>query len=221
MNRWIWRRLNTAGYGVQSPNDFHFVQHVLREEAPYYGYTTLETIAQKYSNVLPSYPIATDRLLLRLANHVHPSTIIEIGAGTSAWAMATACPTARCVAIMSGKTHDATIQDLLIEYPQVEIIKGDEIEIFHHLLREIKEIGILHVAHTPHYQEVVATALSHVSDYTLFIIEGLHDSKEKANWWKNLQESPNTGISYDLGDIGLIFFDRSRHKETYWIKFKH
>lgn len=219
MSRWIWRKLNTAGYGVQSPNDFHFVQHVLREKTPYYGYAILDAIAQRYSHALPCYPMTTNRLLLRLTNHVHPTTIIEVGAGTSAWAMTTACPTARCVAIASDDIPTA-LQDLLAEYPQVEVTKGDEMAIFRQLLHEMNEIGILHVAHTSHYQEVVSIALRHVTDRTLFIIEGIRANKAKTDWWHSLQESSDTGISYDLGTIGLLFFDRSRHKETYWINIK-
>lgn len=41
MNKWIRRRRNTLGYGVQSPSDFYFVQHVLREQSSYYAYEAI------------------------------------------------------------------------------------------------------------------------------------------------------------------------------------
>ena len=221
MNKeWIWRRLNSLGYGVQSPNDFFFVQNVLHEKSPYYGYECLDHISQRSGACLTCYSVAINKLLFRIANHVHPDVIVEVGAGTSIFAMARACLSARCVAITSLDSRGIVSQDLLAEYPQVEVKNGDELGTFLKILREIDSIGILHIAHTAHYQEVVNAALSKANDRALFIIEGIRDNKEKCDWWKTLQQSDLTGISYDLGSLGLLFFDRSRHKETYWINFK-
>ena len=44
--------------------------------------------------------------------------------------------------------------------------------------------------------------------------------RNKVKAIEQVQESPLTGITYDLGDIGLIFFNRSRSKETYWINLR-
>lgn len=92
--------------------------------------------------------------------------------------------------------------------------------IFLQLLHDHQEIGMLHIAHTPRYREIVEAALPHVTDDTLIVIEGIRESKEKVVWWESLLESPSTVICYDLGNVGLLFFDRSRHKNTYWINLK-
>lgn len=220
MNRWLRRKRNSLGYGVQSPGDFFFVQHVLREESPYYGYATLRKMEKTCAADMPCYPEATNRLLFRLANHVHPETIVEVGAGLSIFAMAIACPSARCVAITPSSAVACAMQPLLPGYPLIEIKNTDEMAIFTQVLHEKGTIGLLHVAHTPFHREIVEAALPHTTDHTLFVIEGIRDSKEKQDWWKGLQENRLTGISYDLGTIGLLFFDRSRHKDTYWINLK-
>ena len=219
-NKWIRRKRNSMGYGVQSPSDFHFVQHVLREKSPYYAYTLLDEIADKCGSQSPCYPIAVYRLLFRLANHIHPGTIIEVGGGLSIFAMGMACPSAKCTAITSAETHVDIIYPLQSARPGVEIKSGDEIAIFSQSLCEQQGIGILHIAHTPHYREIVEAALPYVNDRSLFIIEGIYDNKEKRKWWKSLQESTSTGISYDLKSIGLLFFDKSRHKNSYWINLR-
>lgn len=217
MNKWIRRKRNSMGYGVQSPSDFHFVRHVLREKSPYYAYTTLKGMDTKYGNQLMSVSTSTHKLLFRIANHVHPDTIIEVGAGLSIFAMAMACPSAQCTAITSGTTNMESLRSLQAEHPKVEIKSGDEMEIFSQLLYELPSIGILHIAHTPYYREIADAALPYVSVRTLFIIEGIHDNTDKRAWWNDLQKSTSTGISYDLKNIGLLFFDPSRHKNTYWI----
>ena len=220
MNKWIRRKRNSWGYGIQSPNDFYFVQHVLREKTLYYGYAVLEELSQKHLIQIPSYPASTNQLLFRLANHVHPETIIEVGAGTSAIAMSIACPSAQCTAITSIDSCYKEMQSLLNEHQNLEIKKGDEIDVFRQLIRDSRTIGLLHVAHTKYYQEVVETALPHITDRTLIIVEDIYSSKEKHEWWKSLQESEHTGITYDLKSTGLIFFDRSRHKKSYWVNLK-
>ena len=219
-NKWIRRKRNSMGYGVQSPSDFHFVRHVLREKLSYYAYSALEDMVTKHEDQAPCYPIAIHKLLFRLANHVHPDTIIEVGGNTSIFAMAMACPSAQCTTITSDATRSGVLHSLQVTLPIVEVKNGDEMAIFGQLLREQQHIGILHVAHTPHYREIVDAALPYASNRTLLIIEGIHDSKEKRNWWENLQKSASTGISYDLKSVGLLFFDRTRHKNTYWINLK-
>ena len=220
MNKWIRRKRNSLGYGVQSPNDFHFVRHVLREKSPYYAYATLDGILAKHGGQSPSYPDAIHRLLFRLSNYVHPNTVIEVGAGPSIFAMAMACPSARCIAVAPATEHLDTMVSMQTTFPNVEIRKDDELVLFSQSLHELQAIDILHVGHTSRYREVVEAALPYVTDRTLFIIEGIHDCKEKRDWWKSLQGSPSTGISYDLKSVGLLFFDRTRHKNTYWINLR-
>ena len=220
MNKWIRRKRNSWGYGVQSPSDFYFVQHVLREQSPYYAYAALEEMTATYGALLPHYPDAVNRLLVRLANHLHPSTIIEVGAGISTFAMSMACPSARCTAITLAEECAATMRKLATNRPNIEIKNGDEIGLFSLSLQKDKSIGMLHIAHTSHYREVVEAALPYATDSTLFVIEGITDNRQKHEWWKSLQENPLTSISYDLGHIGLLFFDSTRHKSTYWINLR-
>lgn len=220
MNKWLRRIRNSLGYGVQSPSDFYFVQHVLREQSPYYSYTDLEEMSKKYSSRLPSYPDETNKLLFRLANYIQPDTILEVGAGLSTFAMAKACPSARCIAITPSDACSEAMRPLLSEYPEVEVKNGDEMALFYDSVHQTGKIDILHIAHTEHYQEIVASALPYATDHALLIIEDIHANKEKHDWWEKLQENHPSGISYDLTHIGLLFFDRSRHKETYWINLK-
>ena len=93
-------------------------------------------------------------------------------------------------------------------------------ELFRQTIQEATPIGMLHIAHTEHYCEIIEAALPHVTDHTLVIIEDIQASEEKQAWWKSLQESLLTGITYDLGNIGLLFFNRSRSKNTYWVNLR-
>lgn len=219
MNKWVRRKCNSHGYGVQSPNDFFFVQHVLRGQSAYYAYTELHQLylmAHASSPHLPLHREEVYRMLFRLVDHVHPTEIIEVGTreGLSACSMAMARPLGHCVAISAESSVTLPLP------PQLTVKKGDEMALFGEELQRLGTIDCLHVAHTPHYHEVVDMALPHASEDTLFIIDGIRDNAEKRAWWKSLHEDPLTGICYDLGPIGLIFFDKSRYKHTYFINIK-
>ncbi|MBR5234974.1 MAG: hypothetical protein IKV24_02110 [Bacteroidaceae bacterium] len=219
MNRWIRRKRNSHGYGVQSPNDFFFVQHVLRGQSSYYAYAELHQLYQAAKASCPDISLYGEevyRLLFRVTDYVHPEVIIEVGTrtGLAACSMALARPMGHCAAI------GAESMSVLPIPSHLTLRKGDEMALFSEELQRIGSIECLHVAHTPHYREVVEMALPRVCDKSLFIIDGIRDNAAKRTWWRNLKESPLTGVCYDLGTIGLIFFDKSRYKDTYWINIK-
>lgn len=221
MNKWIRRKRNSRGFGIQSPNDFHFVQCVLREKAPYYAYVHIREMGKDIHTNRRNNKDKTTRLLFRLANYVHPETVVEIGTrtGISICAMAMGCPTGKYIAITS--TERDNTQKTINKFPQITLRQGDEVALFKDTICKLGSIGILHITYTPHYKKIVEAALPYVTDSTLFVIEGLRECKEKRTWWKSLRDSPHTGTCYDIGNIGLIFFDKSRYKMTYWIKLRN
>jgi len=215
VNNWIRRKRNSLGFGVQSPNDFYFVQNVLREKMHYYGYRDLRDLQRSMASSEGSYPEEINRLLFRLANYAHPEVIVEVGTGSglSACAMAIAHFLGRCITI----SERGGIDDVVSAFSQIVVEEGDEVARFCQIANRLETIEMLHVAHTEHYQEVVDCALKHVCDSTLFVIEGIRDSKEKLEWWKNLQGCKPVSVSYDIGNVGLLFFDKHRHKTAYWV----
>lgn len=218
MNKWIRRRRNTLGYGVQSPSDFYFVQHVLREQSPYYAYEAIHELhAQGH---LPRYSEAIDRLLFRLANHIHPSLIVEVGAGTSIVTMSMACPSARCIAVAPSVQQAEAMRHIASEHPSVEVKNTDEMALFSLLTPDDGPIGLLHIAHAECYAEVLDAALPHMAPHGLIIVEGIRSDRSRQQWWTSLHGSQATGTSYDLGDIGLLALDPSRHAQAYWVKVR-
>lgn len=216
--KWIRRKRNSHGFGVQSPNDYYFVQHVLRERLPYYAYEELDGLSEQLAQYGPNYSVPVCRLLFRLANFLHPHTILEVGSGSglSAYSMVQALPlSGHCIALTG-----ADVAPHVADNPQIEVRIGDELALFRDALQELPTLGLLHIAHTDYYKQCVELALPHVTDATLFVIEGINDNAEKRLWWRSLQESRQTGIAYDVGSVGLLFFDRSRHKDAYWVALR-
>ena len=52
-----------------------------------------------------------------------------------------------------------------------------------------------------------------------FIIGGIYESQEKRKWWKEVVADERVGITFDLYDIGLVFFNKNRYKQHYIVNF--
>ena len=86
-------------------------------------------------------------------------------------------------------------------------------------LEELKRVDSLHIAHTPFNQEVIEAALPYVQPDSWFIIGGIYESQEKRKWWKEVVADERVGITFDLYDIGLVFFNKNRYKQHYIVNF--
>lgn len=199
---WIWCRRfrHRCGYGVHSPSDFFLVTSVIYEKRNYYAYRTLKK--RGFPNYLPHYRRKVNRLLFRLVNYFRPKSLIEVGIGNGASIsyMRAACKTMASVT-MKGRDWEKTSQQL------------DD------ALKMMQTIDCLHIAHTPFYREVFEKMLPHAETHSCFIISGIHETKEKKLWWNQIVADERTGITFDLYDIGLVFFDKARYKQHYIINF--
>lgn len=182
------------------PVRFFFVTSIIYERSPYYAYRTLKK--RGFSNYLPHYRRKVNRLLFRLVNYFRPKSLIEVGIGNGASIsyMRAASRTMDSVTL-KGRDRDKTLLQLTKK------------------LEELKSVDCLHIAHTPFYQEVFEEALPYVQPDSWFIIGGIYESQEKRKWWKEVVADERVGITFDLYDIGLVFFNKNRYKQHYIVNF--
>ena len=76
---WLARFRHRKGYGVHSPFAFNFITDVIYEKHPYYGYGELDKLLPLSMRLRQRRGL---HLLLRLANHFQPETIVL---PTDAW----------------------------------------------------------------------------------------------------------------------------------------
>ncbi|MFA6718211.1 MAG: hypothetical protein WCS15_03945 [Prevotella sp.] len=50
---------------------------------------------------------------------------------------------------------------------------------------------------------------------SLLIVEHIYQSKASYRTWKLMQQNEYVGVSFDLYDCGLLFFDRNMYKREY------
>ena len=54
---------------------------------------------------------------------------------------------------------------------------------------------------------------------SVFVVHGICYSKEMKALWKKWQADERVGITFDLYDVGLLFFDKTKIKQQYIINF--
>lgn len=197
---WLKRFRHRCGYGIHSPSDFHMVTFVIYESLPYYAFDALKK--KKYAPSLPHYRRKVNELLFRLVNHLQPHAVFEVagGNGASMDYMHEAHPSASFTSI----AHGGKEEQLLWLRSKMEEHNG---------------FDFLHVAFTPYYKEVVAEALHEAGDESCIVIGNIYESEEKYEWWKMLTNDERVRITYDLYDVGFVFFDSKRYKQNYIINF--
>jgi len=179
---------------VHSPSAFYLIRAVINEKDAYYAYSDLK---KKRAGKMVSEKV--DKLLFRLSNYTQPHSIVQIGEDypLSLEYLSEGCKKAFC------KLFDGT------ESPD-EAFK---------LALNGKSLDLLHLTLVPSYQQWFKAALDYVTERSLIVVEDIHKSQEYYTWWKTLQQMKEVGITYDLYEVGLVFFDKSKIKQHYKVNF--
>lgn len=197
---WIWccRFRKRKGYGVHSPFAFNLIRNVINERSSYYAYSTLAKLRKEY----PCCPRHVDQLLFRLSNYMQPATVVQVGNGAriSLRYLSAGCSRARCVSAFEDMDPVAYLRDGCWRL-------DDE------------PLDLLHITFTSSYVELVEAAMPYVTSRSLIIVERLHENEAKLAWWRRLKDDPRVGITFDLYEVGLVFFNLSRCKQHYVVNY--
>ena len=68
-------------------------------------------------------------------------------------------------------------------------------------------------------EEVFRVCVHRATPKSVFALHGICYSKEMKILWKKLQTDERVGITFDLYDVGLLFFDKTKIKQQYIVNF--
>lgn len=179
---------------------------------------TIASLAQG-GGFFASLPGKVDKFLFRLVNYLRPSVMWEIGTGSgmSTRYMAEAHADMQ-VYTFSAEPEDA-VKRILSGKPSIDYRTGDCRTEMKKLVAEGVKPEIVHIAHTTAYKEVYEQLLPLVDKHTCFVIGTPYATPDKKKWWKEVIADPRTGVTFDLYDVGLVFFDKERVKEHRIVNF--
>lgn len=202
--RWLRRCGCSRGFGVQSPSAYAFIRYVINEHYPYYAYQELkERLAW-----LDRREHQTGRLLLRLANFWQPEICIVNEHRFDEYLYA-GCRKAKRVEMEHPILKDNPILEdklLLKDHLLLKETRGMK----RMLVFDLEKMGM---------EEVRTQVLPLCDDQTMLVLLGNLYREKRGEEWLRLQESELSGITYDLYDIGIIFFDKKVYKQHYRMNF--
>lgn len=197
---WLSRFRHRCGYGVHSPFAFSLITQVIYESTPYYKYKDLaveqkKLVSQKDKNwTYESKKVK--RLLFRLVNYTQPDTIVDAGrlAASSLY-------------LKAGKegadyTSASELSELFLE-------AGVPVDFLY-----------LHDYRNPEFvEEVFRICAARTAKKSIFVVEGIRYTPQMKKLWKCMMQDEKVGITFDLYDIGILFFDKTKIKQDYIVNF--
>lgn len=197
---WCRRIRYRRGYGIHSPSDFFLVTSVVYEKLPYYAYAELES--RDFEFFRPHYNRKTNRLLFRLVNYFHPSTLLEVGTGNG---MSLAYMQAARASMQTAGVDAEEKRELL------ERLGGE--------LKAMEKVDFVHIGFTLHFKEAFEEIYPYLHSGSCMLVSFLYESEEKQKWWNELLADERVRIAFDLYDIGIILFEEKRFKQNYIVNF--
>ena len=199
---WVWlcRFRHRCGYGVHSPFAFNLITQVIYQRTPYYGYAELRAeekrlVSQK-GRLWRYESMKVKRLLFRLVNEVQPTTVFDVGT------LAASALYLKAAKQGADYTSATSLEDLFLE-------SGVPVDFLY--LHDYR--------HPQLVEEVFKICVSRATSQSLFVVEGIRYSSAMYRLWKQMQQSEQVGVTFELYDVGLLFFDRTKTKQAYIVNF--
>lgn len=197
---WLCRFRNRCGYGVHSPFAFNLITQVIYQSTPYYKYKDLEAEEKRLALEKDKHwryePKKVKQFLFRLVNFVQPVTIVDAGRLA-----------ASALYLKAGKegadyTSASDLSELFLE-------SGIPVDFLY--LHDYR--------HSDFMEEVFRICAARVTEKSIFVIEGIRYNSKMLALWKRMKKDERVGITFDLYDLGIIFFDKTKIKQDYIINF--
>ena len=204
LRRWLVRLARWPkryGFGVHSPFAYRLITDVISEHTPYYNYSELRK--QEKLLALPDLPkgccketLAMKRLLYRLINFVQPSNAVSVG-----------CPSAARLYLTAAKQemnfwHASSLDELFLDADvPVDFLYLHDVE-HPSLLRQAFEI-----------------CSGRITPQSLFVVQGIGYTEPMRQLWQELESDPRVVVTFDLFDLGLLFFDSTKQRQHYKVSF--
>jgi hypothetical protein len=196
----ISRIRHRCGYGVHSPFAFNLITQVISEHTPYYKYKELEAMQKQLSTQKDGRwkyeSRKLKRLLFRLVNYAQPQTIVDAGTLSASSLYLKAAKT--------GADYIAArdLTELFLE-------SGASVDFLY-----------MHDFQNPQLtEEVLRVCAARATEQSIFVVEGIGYTPEMRALWKRAVDNAQVGVTFDLYDVGILFFNQRRMKQEYRVCF--
>ena len=197
---WLSRIHHRCGYGVHSPFAFNLITQVIYEKGAYYQYSSIPELIKKERAIHGAgwndASTKVNKLLFRLLNRFQPQVIVSLGKPTSS--------------------------DLYLRAAKVDsqLYSVDQVESFSE--KNVHQVDFLYI-HCAGCSNMVSQSFEQLlpllAQHSVCVIKDIHRNRSMSACWKQLINNPQVGITFDLYDVGIMFFDTTKIKQHYRVNF--
>lgn len=187
---WLRRIGHGRGFGVQSPNDYHFLRNVINEHYPYYKYDDLRdtvTYEDKYSRKIC-------QLCFRLSNHAQADFFLDINTNNEA---------VREYVLAACKKTKAIKASLPADLP--EAWQGKTFFVW--------------CAYHPGIEPLISKVVQQSGERSVIVVDRIYENSETLDFWNALADDSHITIAYDLYHTGILLKESRRYKKKYYVNF--
>ena len=187
----LQRLRNRNGYGIHSPFAYGFIKGVVYEHSRYYAYKELEKRRHKRRSGERGLSRSGEKMRVLLTNNHHPTHTSLIGVRSP---------------LPEGYVAAGSRKAKISIYPEASQLPAHTQE-FVYAAPGADFLTAFHI-----------TAQS-CSDRTFFAAAGIHSSRESKAKWKEICADPKAVVTFDLYEVGLVFFNKKLNKQSYTVSF--
>ena len=234
-------------YRIHSPFLFEMVNEVFRDDRLYYSFDEIERIRlellsdktgiceghhgasskslngiRRVNDVIrtAALPAEYGRLLFRLVNYVHPSCILELGAGAgiSTLYLASAATSVPVITLEGSTVLSKIAQEQFsaMHLENVEVMTGPFSETLPQSLKQFRQPGFIFID-GDHRKESLLNYFNQCSEVisanAVIVIDDIYWSQGMKEAWNEIISLPQVTMSIDLFRMGVLFFREGMKKQ--------
>lgn len=166
------------------------------------------------------------RFLFRLAQHINAKNIVELGTslGLTTSYLASVQPNVNVFTIEADRKVQAVAKQnwMYLKIDQIKPYCFDLNEQWDFLAERINRIDLLFVD-ANHRKEAmiryVLSALPYIHDNSVIVLDDIYWNKETMEAWNLLKLRNEVTLSFDIFQMGFLFFDKNLSRESFRLKY--
>ncbi|MDD4514413.1 SAM-dependent methyltransferase [Massilibacteroides sp.] len=236
----LYRKIRyRKGHGVHSPFVFNFITKVIDERAPYYCLNDIELTRRKifYEEKKDTLPLREliqqsvissrcGALLMRITNYFKPHTVFQIGSVTGFASLYLSSYSSNVETFVLEEIPERVSANRLVfdkhKAKNIQLIEDNCRDNLAQMLKNKENPDLIYfdfLNDTDLNRYAFETCLPYCGETTVLIIAGIKANKEMEKFWEELLSHPQVGVTIDVFEFGIVFFNLKLHKKNYIVSF--
>jgi len=166
------------------------------------------------------------QLLYRLINHLNLNNLLELGTslGISTAYIASSSKNRKCITL-EGCPNTANIARKTFEelnLTNIEVITGNINNTIHSACAKLSCIDFVYIDANHSYEATVTyfeQLLPFLSERAVVVFDDIYWSKQMKNAWQTIKMHPKINATFDLYQLGIVFFNPDIHSNHFKLRF--